>query len=61
MLHNFAGFSDGANLEGGLISDGAGNFFGTTLNGGARFRNGFRVNAVIIGLESESLSSDQNR
>jgi len=35
VLHDFAGFGDGANPEAGLISDGAGNFYGTTLNGGA--------------------------
>lgn len=35
VLHNFAGFGDGANPEAGLIMDGAGNLYGTTLNGGA--------------------------
>lgn len=35
VLHDFAGFGDGANPEAGVISDGAGNFYGTTLNGGA--------------------------
>lgn len=35
VLHNFAGLGDGANPEAGVIMDGAGNFYGTTLNGGA--------------------------
>jgi uncharacterized repeat protein (TIGR03803 family) len=34
ILHNFGGFFDGANPYGGLISDAAGNLYGTTVNGG---------------------------
>jgi uncharacterized repeat protein (TIGR03803 family) len=34
VLHNFVGGTDGANPEGGLIRDKAGNLFGTTTAGG---------------------------
>jgi uncharacterized repeat protein (TIGR03803 family) len=34
VLHNFAGGTDGANPEGGLIRDKAGNIYGTTTAGG---------------------------
>src|SRR5208282_6011178 len=34
VIHNFAGGTDGAYPEGGLIRDSAGNFFGTTTAGG---------------------------
>jgi uncharacterized repeat protein (TIGR03803 family) len=37
VLHSFAG-SDGSTLTAGLTSDGAGNFYGTTLYGGATGR-----------------------
>jgi len=33
VLHNFAGGTDGANPEGRLVSDAAGNLYGTTLAG----------------------------
>src|ERR1700722_19061179 len=35
VVHNFAGGTDGAYPEGGLIRDKAGNFYGTTTGGGA--------------------------
>jgi uncharacterized repeat protein (TIGR03803 family) len=35
VLHSFAGGSDGADPEAGLIADRAGNLYGTTENGGA--------------------------
>ena len=38
MLYSFAGGSDGYWPESGLVADSAGNFYGTTANGGA---NGF--------------------
>ncbi|HWY20148.1 MAG TPA: choice-of-anchor tandem repeat GloVer-containing protein [Candidatus Acidoferrum sp.] len=34
ILHNFGGFSDGANPHGGLVLDAFGNLYGTTTNGG---------------------------
>jgi uncharacterized repeat protein (TIGR03803 family) len=34
VLHNFAGATDGAYPEGGLVRDKAGNFYGTTTAGG---------------------------
>jgi uncharacterized repeat protein (TIGR03803 family) len=34
VLYNFTGGSDGANPQSNLTSDGAGNFYGTTMNGG---------------------------
>src|ERR1035438_8829187 len=36
VLHNFTGSPDGAVPESQLISDGVGNFYGTTVYGGAR-------------------------
>lgn len=36
LLHAFAGGADGANPEGGLVTDGAGIAYGITTNGGAR-------------------------
>ena len=35
VLYNFTGGADGGNPSGGVIGDSAGNFYGTTLNGGA--------------------------
>jgi uncharacterized repeat protein (TIGR03803 family) len=35
VIHNFKGGSDGARPFAGLVSDDAGNFYGTTANGGA--------------------------
>jgi uncharacterized repeat protein (TIGR03803 family) len=35
VLHKFAGTPDGASPSGRLISDNAGNLYGTTINGGA--------------------------
>src|ERR1035441_2292976 len=35
VLYNFAGGTDGANPQNGLIVDSAGNFYGTTQAGGA--------------------------
>ena len=35
VLHSFTGSPDGANPYAGVISDGAGNFFGTTYGGGS--------------------------
>ncbi len=34
LLHSFTGSPDGKFLDGGLIQDGKGNLYGTTLNGG---------------------------
>ena len=34
VLHSFTGGADGANPVAGLISDAAGNLYGTTENGG---------------------------
>ena len=34
VLYNFTGGSDGGNPQSSLISDGAGNFYGTTVSGG---------------------------
>jgi uncharacterized repeat protein (TIGR03803 family) len=47
VLHNFAGGTDGAYPEGGLIRDKAGNFYGTTTAGGtAGTGTVFRVTAA---------------
>ena len=35
VLYSFTGGADGANPEAALVSDGAGNFYGTTMNGGS--------------------------
>jgi uncharacterized repeat protein (TIGR03803 family) len=35
VLHNFVGGTDGANPEGSLVRDAAGNLYGTTIAGGA--------------------------
>ena len=35
VMHSFAGGSDGAYPAAALIADGAGNFYGTTVSGGA--------------------------
>src|ERR1039457_703565 len=35
VLYNFTGGADGGNPSGGVIRDSPGNFYGTTLNGGA--------------------------
>ena len=35
VLYNFSGGTDGANPQSGLVADAAGNFYGTTHNGGA--------------------------
>ena len=35
VLYSFAGGSDGANPDGGLIADSSGNLYGTTEGGGA--------------------------
>jgi uncharacterized repeat protein (TIGR03803 family) len=34
ILHSFGGFMDGGNPYGGLLMDGSGNLYGTTVNGG---------------------------
>jgi uncharacterized repeat protein (TIGR03803 family) len=44
ILHQFGGFGDGANPYGGLVLDGAGNLFGTTVNGGG-YNNAVRFGA----------------
>jgi len=40
VLHSFAGGTDGANPNGGLVLDGKGNVYGTTYAGGARCGGG---------------------
>lgn len=52
ILHSFAGYpNDGQNPNAGLIMDGAGNLYGTTVSGGAASSGAvFKINA--IGTES---------
>lgn len=44
VLHNFLGGSDGGGPMAGLISDGAGHFYGTTFEGGGTDCSGFYLN-----------------
>ncbi|HEY3637162.1 MAG TPA: choice-of-anchor tandem repeat GloVer-containing protein [Rhizomicrobium sp.] len=46
-LHAFAGGSDGANPQAGLIEDKAGDFYGTTRNGGGQGCNGAGCGTVF--------------
>jgi hypothetical protein len=47
VIHEFAGGADGANPYADLISDGQGNFYGTTLNGGSYLCNGHGCGTVF--------------
>jgi uncharacterized repeat protein (TIGR03803 family) len=49
VLHEFTGAADGATPRGGLISDAAGNLYGTTLQGGT---GTFFTNGVVFELDS---------
>jgi uncharacterized repeat protein (TIGR03803 family) len=49
VLHEFTGGADGATPRGGLISDAAGNLYGTTLQGGT---GTFFTNGVVFELDS---------
>ena len=46
VLHSFGNGTDGADPEAGLISDAAGNLYGTTLWGGTGFWNGYGCGTV---------------
>src|SRR5271167_1575781 len=43
VLHSFTGGSDGSNPAAGLTVDAAGNFYGTTPNGGAGYGTVFKL------------------
>ncbi len=49
ILHEFTGAADGATPRGGLISDAAGNLYGTTLQGGT---GTFFTNGVVFELDN---------
>jgi uncharacterized repeat protein (TIGR03803 family) len=40
VIHSFKGGSDGAAPQEGLMTDGAGNLYGTTVNGGSKACSG---------------------
>ncbi len=56
ILHSFAGGTDGAHPEAGLVMDGSGNLYGTTYSGGARnLGTVYELSPVGGGVYSESV------
>jgi uncharacterized repeat protein (TIGR03803 family) len=57
VLYNFTGGSDGASPVSGLIADAAGNFYGTTLNGGHSCRGSSNGCGVVYKLDPAGAQS----